>query len=272
METIQNKDLLFYNPGMLGDVVYCIPFCLSCSGTYCKEDLNKNKFTLLIDTLIHHKNNGNAFQNLCMLRDLLSFQPYFEKIICEPHIDFEKYGALDLGKIRKNLVDMGRGDIVYRYRYLRPLKNFYRAEDPWIVLPEQIIQSEYHYFHDKIVIFRSQRYNNPNISYSYLKKFKEHLVFIGLENEYVQFRNKFDVHINFIKPKHFIEVACILNNCKFCIGNQTFYFSIAEALKVPRMLELYKNLPDVIPHGEMAMEYVDNISFEKLFDFFIKNT
>ena len=272
MEIKQNKDLLFYNPGMLGDVVYCIPFCLSCAGTYCKEDLHKNKFTLLIDTLIHHKNNCNAFQNLCMLRDLLSFQPYFEKIVCEPHIDFGQYGALDLGMIRKDKVDMGRGDIVYRYRYLRPLLNFYRAEDPWIILPEKINQSGYDHFRNKIVIFRSQRYNNNRMSYSYLKKFSEHLVFIGFENEYVQFRNRFDIHAEFVKQKHFIDVACILNNCRFCIGNQTFFFALADALKVPRMLEQYKNLPDVIPHGKLAMEYVDNDTFENLFDFFMKNT
>ena len=272
METIPNNDLIFYNPGMLGDVIYCIPFCLSCAGTYRKEDLAKNKFTFLIDTLIHHKNHGNAFSNLCMLRDLLSFQPYFEKIICENHIDFGKYGALDLGMIRKDKVDMGRGDIVYRYRYLRPLKNFYRAEDPWIILPEQIDQFVYSDFKDKIVVFRSKRYNNNMVNYSFLHGFENKLVFIGFEEEYIQFRNKFNVNMSFYKPKHFIDVACILNNCRFCIGNQTFFFAIAEALKVPRMIELYKTLPDVIPHGEMAMEFVDTDSFIKLFEFFMQNT
>lgn len=256
---------------MLGDVVYCIPFCLSCVGTYCKEDLSKNKFTFMIDTLIHHKNHGNAFTNLCMLRDLLSFQPYFEKIICEEHIDFGKYGALDLGAIRKDKVDMGRGDIVYRYRYLRPVRNFYRAEDPWIILPEKINQSMYCDFKDKIVVFRSFRYNNNKINYSALKPFEKNIVFIGIESEFVQFRNKFGIQASYIKPKNFIEVACILNNCRFCIGNQTFFFALAEALKVPRMLELYKNLPDVIPHGEMAMEFVDNENFNTILDFFNRN-
>jgi ADP-heptose:LPS heptosyltransferase len=74
--------------------------------------------------------------------------------------------------------------------------------------------------------------------------------------------------VEFIQPKSFIEVAYILNNCKFCIGNQTFYFSLAEALKVPRLLELYKVLPDVIPKGKMAMEFVDNQTFQDDFNFF----
>lgn len=267
---MENNNLLFYNPGMLGDIVYSIPFCLSCAGTYCIEDLHKNKFSLMIDTLISHSNHGNSFENLCKLRDLLSFQPYIGKLICEERIDFGKFGAFDLGGIRKGKVDMGRGDIVYRYRYLRPLENFYNAEDPWIILPETINQEKYKEFKDKIVVFRSPRYNNREINYSFLKEYKDKIIFIGLESEFVQFRNLYSINCTYIKPENFIEVACILNNCKFCIGNQTFYFALAEALKIPRLLELYKVLPDVIPKGKMAMEFVCNESLKKNFEFFQK--
>lgn len=49
-----------------------------------------------------------------------------------------------------------------------------------------------------------------------------------------------------------------MNNCAFCVGNQTSYFAIAEALKIPRLCELSSELPDVIPKGDYANDFVNN--------------
>lgn len=266
------KNPLFYNPGMLGDIIYSLPFCLSCVGTYRKEDLANNKFTLLLDTLIHHKNsNGDPLKNLYMLRDLLELQPYFKSVVCERHIDFGPLGALDLGAIRHGKVSMNNGDIVYRYRYLYPVKNFYRAEDPWLVLPEENSKLPSEDLKNKIVIFRSHRYNNSTIKYDFLYNFINDLLFVGLPHEYESFKNVTKFKVDYIKPNNFLEVASLLKNARFCIGNQTFYFALAESMKVPRLLELYKALPDVIPKGEWATEFTCTQDLEKQFELFYSN-
>lgn len=267
---INNNLKIFYNPGLLGDIIYSIPFCLSCVGTYCKNDLSKNKFTFLIDTLISHKEKGidDAFNSLCLLRDLLLTQPYFEKIVCEKRIDFGPLGALDLGKMRKGYVDMYKGDIVLRYRFEHRTIDFYDCEDPWIILPKD---ENYNQYKDKIIVFRSSRYHNHKVNYSILKKYEKDMIFIGYENEYKNFISSSLLSVPFYFPKSFIDVAQIFNHCRFVIGNQTMYFAIAEAMKVPRLVEMSTTIPDVIPKGKFGNDFVDTNDLVSCVELYLEN-
>ncbi|MEK7224455.1 MAG: hypothetical protein AAB221_02085, partial [Bacteroidota bacterium] len=56
----------------------------------------------------------------------------------------------------------------------------------------------------------------------------------------------------------------VIAGCKFFIGNQSFPFALAEALKVKRALELCFECPNVIPEGENAYDFVYQPQFEKI--------
>lgn len=106
-----------------------------------------------------------------------------------------------------------------------------------------------------IVLNRSARSHNPNINYSFLKKYQSQIIFLGLEDEWMSFQKVFDLSVTHYKIRDFYHMACVINSAKFFIGNQSFPFALAEGLKVPRMLEIYYTLPHVIPTGENAFDF-----------------
>ena len=60
-------------------------------------------------------------------------------------------------------------------------------------------------------------------------------------------------------------MAEAINSCKFFIGNLNFAFSLAEGLKVPRLLENSPDFPVVYPIGKNAYDFYHQIHFEKYF-------
>ena len=54
----------------------------------------------------------------------------------------------------------------------------------------------------------------------------------------------------------FLEMAIIVNSCKLFIGNQSFPFALAEAMKVKRLLEVYYKAPNVGVQGKNGSEFM----------------
>lgn len=119
-------------------------------------------------------------------------------------------------------------------------------------------------FKDKILILITQRYRNYLINYKFLNK-KKNIIFIGLKNEYENLRNQIK-NLKFYNFKNFLEMAEAINSCKFFIGNLNFAFSLAEALKAPRLLENSLDFPVVYPIGKNAYDFYHQIHFEKYFN------
>ena len=71
-------------------------------------------------------------------------------------------------------------------------------------------------------------------------------------------------HLKWIQVNDFLELAGIIAGCKLFIGNQSFPFSIAEGLKVPRILEVYYKAANVIPEGENAHDFYFQEHLEEL--------
>jgi len=66
----------------------------------------------------------------------------------------------------------------------------------------------------------------------------------------------------FVNVQDFLQVGNIMNNCGFVVGNQTAYFAVAEAMKVPRLVEMSSTIPDVIPHGGTCNDFINNDDFK----------
>ena len=119
---------------------------------------------------------------------------------------------------------------------------------------------------NKVVLIRSNRRNNVLISYSFLKKY-DNLLFIGLSSEYEELKKQIP-NLKFYNCNNFLEMAEIIKASKFFLGNITFGYCIAEALKVPRLLECSHDgdLAAVHPSGKNSYEFFFQEHFEKWFD------
>jgi len=61
-------------------------------------------------------------------------------------------------------------------------------------------------------------------------------------------------------------MAQIIKGCKLLVGNLSLGFALAEAIKVPRLLESGPNFPLVYPNGEDGYDFYFQEHFERLFD------
>jgi len=127
---------------------------------------------------------------------------------------------------------------------------------PWLQITPD------HRFSDKIVIARSSRYHALDISYSFLTKYKN-LYFVGVPEEYEAMKKEIP-DLQYQSVSNFAELAAIIAGSQLFIGNQSFPFSLAEALKVPRILEVYYQCPNVVPEGPNAYDFCYQAQFEKI--------
>ena len=73
-------------------------------------------------------------------------------------------------------------------------------------------------------------------------------------------------NLEFHNCKDFLEMAMLIKSCKFFIGNQSVGYDIAEALKIPRLLEGCPYFPVIKPHGKRAYDFFYQVHFEKWFN------
>lgn len=115
---------------------------------------------------------------------------------------------------------------------------------------------------DSIIVARSGRYRNRAIGYAFLNKYPN-LVFLGIESEYEDIK-QYLPNIRWVQVTDFLQMAQIIAGCKFFIGNQSFPYSIAEALKKPRILEVSFEVTNVMPEGEGGHDFFFQEHFEWL--------
>ncbi len=249
---IEEKDNLnFLHSGHLGDLIYSLPLL--------KEISQTKKCNLFIEigkknTVYYHNHpSGDVLINKKsaeLLIPLLRSQKYLNsvKVFDAQNID------VDLNFFR----EMPFNIIYHSVRWYSHLTGV-----PVNMNNKFLDVDTLNHFKDKIAIVRSHRYRNEFINYKFLSEFKN-LVFLGLKDEYLDLKK--DVHnLEFYNCKDFLEMAKIINSCKFFIGNLGFAFSIAEGLKKPRLLEACPNFPVLFPIGENAYDFYHQLHFEKYF-------
>lgn len=247
-----NGKLNLIHAGNAGDIIYALP---TIRAMYKLTGVPINLYLLLdqphgLDAAYTHP-LGNVTMNLQMANMLISLigqQEYLNS--CSIYQDQEIHIKLDLFREMPLLLD--KGNIIRWYNYTTGLLP--DIATPWLkVKPNQK-------FSDKIVIARSQRYQNYHINYSFLRKY-QNLCFIGVESEYQEII-QFVPQIEYIAVENFMQMAEIIAGAAFFIGNQSFPFSIAEALKIPRLLETSFETPNVIPDGDNGFDFLLQEHFE----------
>ncbi len=119
---------------------------------------------------------------------------------------------------------------------------------------------------DKIIINRTERYQNVYISYYFLKNFQHKIIFAGTEGEHEKFCSTWKLDTPRLIVKDFYELARVINSSAGFLGNQSFCWHLADAQKVPRILELCPQFPNTFPTGANGHAFYRQKSLEYYFD------
>ena len=242
----------FKHSGNSGDIMYSLPVIFAlCKNGAAHLHLNANQR----GQYTHFHPLGNIMltnKMIDMLKPLLLYQPKIAScdVFDDQQIDY------DLDIFRKQIFHLNKGSIIRWYFHVFGV--YYNTSLPWLVAPRNDDFSAY------IVIARSHRYRSPGVSYAFLKKYKK-IAFLGLPIEFEDIKKDIP-EIEHYPVKDFLEMAAVINSCRLFIGNQTFAFSIAEGLKVNRLLELYYEAPNVVVEGSGAHDFYYQPHFKKAVD------
>ena len=94
----------------------------------------------------------------------------------------------------------------------------------------------------------------------------ENLLFVGTKKEFDDMKIVVN-NLEFYDCKDFLEMAQIIKSSKLFLGNLSFGYTIAEGLKIPRLLESVPEFPLVYPNGKNAYDFYFQEHFEKLFSY-----
>jgi hypothetical protein len=250
------KIVSFLNSCKLGDILYSV----AGMNAYCKRHNAKARLYLRPNvTNPSQDGNGEIMltnESYDALRPLLMQQDFIE--------DVREYTGepidVNLDAIRQAKIGMPFGHIGKWYEYVFPEMH---ADLHEVWLQFNNITSIAEMVKGSIIISLSNNYRNQWIRYEFLNIFHTELpiFFIGWENEAQDFINKVP-RAKWLKCDDFNEIAVALSSCKVFLGNQNAVFAVAEGLKIPRILEVFPFVPNVIPQGKDGFDFHTQNSFE----------
>ena len=247
----EKNDLSFIHSGHVGDLIYSLPVIKELSQKRnCSLYIQKNR-PINVEYLGHPSGNVLLDQNtIDKLLPLLKLQPYLKSV---DMYNSEKID-INLDLYRDIPINLSFHQIRW---YIHITGVHANMENPFLFVDDKQI------FEDKVVILRTFRNKNHFINYKFLRKYNN-LLFIGLEYEFNELKNEIP-NLEFYNCKNFLEMAQIIKTSKFYLGNLSAGYSIAEGLKIPRLLEACLDFPAIYPIGKNSYDFYHQCHFENLF-------
>lgn len=251
--------------GHLGDIIYSLPAALNLmklNGGIC-IDLYIPKDKKYLPPQGQHHICGDVWISESMFNfvyPLLQNIEYISNVyfIDESLIPKNVYN-FDSFRI-ESMINLAAGNIIDYY--FKSFGLIGGTSDRWLNFRENLVESNLNF---DVVIGRSTRYNNINIDYSILNKFSLKIGFMGTDREYFEFINQFpSLSIERLNLNNAYEAMLYIFNAGLFIGNQSLFFSIAEGLKVRRLLEVCEICPNVIPSGGVWGQFLTTKNLMKL--------
>lgn len=252
-KTLDSKtSISFLHYGHLGDLIHSLPVIKEISkDKICNLFIQKDK-PLPDHAIMKGHPTGSVFLNentIIKILPLLKEQKFLQKVEIFNNQEID----IDLNFFREMAINFNTDSRRWYFHLVGEFPN----------LSENYLDVKPHTnFKNHIIIMRSLRRQNKHIDYSFLSSIKN-IVFLGLKNEYDELKNKIK-NLEYYDSKDFLELAMIIKNAKLFIGNNSFGFALAEALKVPRLLESAPDFPLVYPYGEKAFDFYFQKHFENL--------
>jgi hypothetical protein len=249
---IPGKTVKVKHSGNSGDIIYSLPFVKGIANG------NGVDFFLHLDQPANYDRAiahplGNVMLNqrmMNMLKPLFDAQPWISK--CGPYTD--QHIDINLDEVRNAAIPFDK--VCLPRWYFLVFGIHFDLSEPWLeALPDTSTK-------DCILLARSSRYHGYKVDYSILKKYPK-IHFIGIEEEYNEMKLMLP-HLEYRPVRDFLEMASLIAGAKLFIGNQSFPFSLAEALKVNRLLEVSMYTPDVSVNGKNGYEFYYQQHFASL--------
>ena len=237
----------FKHSGNSGDIIYSLPSIKSL--TKDAELFIELDVPMQLYAGAFHPNNGVRMtkEMFDMLAPLLMLQPYIKsvKIWNGEEVDY------DLDGFRYIPMNLGQGNISrWYFNITKKLPDLSRK---WLKTGDYLTETP------PVIIARSERYQNPNIRFNFLNDYD--CGFLGTQREYLLMKAKIP-NLKWVKVMDFLELAEVINYSSLFIGNQSFPYSVAEGLKVNRILEPCLFAGNVIPAGGNCIEVYNQEQFE----------
>jgi hypothetical protein len=267
--------LTFMQPRNLGDLIYSLwGIKTVCEKLNCKAVIHQwlNREAFYYEGAKHPTKGNNGTEVTMnqkmfdMVRPLILALPYVDDFL----VWQGETVHFNLDRISNMQINIPFGEIRNWIGYVFP--------ELQADLGEQVIDIPFSWKHnpkhdvsEAIIVNRTSRYRNPHIHYGLLNKYAQShkIYFAGTLDEFSEFSG-FVANAEYLKVDDFLELAFYISQCKLFVGNQSFCFALAEAMKVPRVLEVCSFAPNVIPVGKNAYQYYDAECFETILDSLLK--
>lgn len=248
-----SAEVTFKHSGNAGDLVYAMPAMKALSGgrrakLYLKLDAPINGWSAKEHPL---GRSGLTAEMANYLMPLLEQQTWLSAV--QIHQDEPVDYDLDIFRKVPNIRGE-RGSIPHWYFWLFGVSS--DLSQPWLEIRSPSVSS------NRIVLARSSRYRNPSIDHSFLRAMGD-IDFVGTQSEFEEMRRTLP-QLRHVECEDFLQLARVIKAARFFIGNQSLPYALAEAMKGPRILEIYPPIPNVIPTGGQAGEAFFQANFETL--------
>jgi hypothetical protein len=246
----------FRHSGKLGDIVYSLPAVRALGGGLMYLDYRTAYF----------EKPPLGKESASMMIDLLRTQPYIQQAELyegEPvTYDFDRFrdkavaihafncikaetdtiaGAV-LGsfvkELRRQLMPQLEVDLPQLHWEAAGLPGKVDLATPWITgIPPRPLA--------EIIVSRTGRHPG-NLDWPLLKDYATRAVFVGLESEWRQYCRDY-FRIAFHQVKDLSEFAQVVAGARLYVGNQSFGMALAEAMLIPRVVQLWEASPNRMP-------------------------
>jgi hypothetical protein len=248
------RTLAVKHSGGVGDIIYSLPTLLSLVK---QHQISHVIYYLQLDQHTQYSGPhplGSLLLNrdyVERLRPLLLSQSYVQQVELyagqKIDVDFDQFRRIPLNFSTYSIA---------RWYFLFIIGANWDLSVPWLT-----VAPDYR-FRDYALVARNRRLQSPYINYNCLQQYAEQLVFVGVEQEFEDFRAQCPGCSRFYQATDFLELARVIAGCRFMVGNQGMIYTLAEALKVPRLLETNVQAANNIPQGGACFDALFQQGFE----------
>lgn len=224
----------FKHSGDLGDIIYSLPAIRALGGGVLYLDPTGGETEPLVKEPLklrtHTKLTAAAIDSLkalLLLQDYIADVRYWAGEAVDHNLD----------EFRRT---MGAVNIADAHLQLFGLPTSHR-DSPWLRVHEPISEPGF-----PVVINRTVRYVcNHNFWEIMLPAYHDKALFVGLPKEHEIFEYTFGFPVRYYPTAGILDLARVIAGCREFIGNASLAHAIAEGQKKPKVLEVYRLLPNV---------------------------
>lgn len=229
----------FRHAGDLGDIIYSLPVMRAlCHG---------DKGAMLIEAASYTRQLLIP-QNWCGIEHLLFQQPYVGDVRPYRLGEAVNYNLNDFRARLFTAVRAGQGKNKHLMQWMCEAHGVDLSciNEPWLRVDEPITAAPVVFVRAGAGRPNHQVYHNPAFPWHYVwEKYHKDAVFVGTEAEYEIFCATCG-RVPHYKTKDLNEAARVIAGCKLFIGNQTSTHAIAEGMKKPIVLEVWREGPNCL--------------------------